>query len=484
MARRRSFGKIRALKNGRYEASYTKPLDMCAKFPDYTVRNPSKNFGTKTEAELWLAEEKRLLDSGIWTPLTDRRAKEQRKAVTFGDYAGEWLGNRRTKGRALAATTLQKDREKLENHLLPFFGNMKMTMIGYADVQRWWDSYDKPTQVRYDAYQLLKGIMNSAATEPLDISGNTLIDKSPCRLQVTKPKKQHVTVNAELPELKQVYEAMPERLALSIWLGGLLGLRVGEVLGLRRCDIDLKNDVLHVTGAVKDVRGEDGKEHPVRGDTKTESSVRDLPIPEALKPLIADHMKRFAANGKNGALFPAPRSGGYMRHNSFNQEWAKARAVVPRLAKGHMRFHDLRHTALERLKESGGSDNLIMAVAGHTDLRTASIYQDQVSQSHSSKIWGEVNDELDNVLGGGTTNDDATATPLEPLKETQPASATPLNSGSGDAIAALAGALEGMALDVRVSVLKGLDEGKRARVLACFSQPVQVETMTKLLNEV
>ena len=49
---------------------------------------------------------------------------------------------------------------------------------------------------------------------------------------------------------------------------------------------------------------------------------------------------------------------------------------------------------------------------------------------------------------------------------------------------ALAGTLEAMPLAARVTVLKGLDAGRRARVLECFTPTGRIEAMTELLKEV
>ena len=126
---------------------------------------------------------------------------------------------------------------------------------------------------------MLKSIMHTAETEPINEQGDTLIDRSPCRLRGTTVRKKHKTVTAELHEIKTVYEAMPERLALSIYLGGVMSLRIGEVLALRRGDVDLTKNVLHVAGSVKPAM-KDGKQVIVRGKTKTANSDRYIDISE------------------------------------------------------------------------------------------------------------------------------------------------------------------------------------------------------------
>ena len=71
----------------------------------------------------------------------------------------------------------------------------------------------------------------------------------------------------------------------------------------------------------------------------------------------------------------------------------------------------------------------------------------------------------------------------KPVEAATPASADDSSSEDSE-LKKLAGVLESLPLDARVRVLKDLEGDRRARVLACFSQTAQVETLTVLLGEV
>jgi hypothetical protein len=74
-----------------------------------------------------------------------------------------------------------------------------------------------------------------------------------------------------------------------------------------------------------------------------------------------------------------------------------------------MRFHDLRDTALTRLAELGATGGELMAQAGHTSLKVASVYQ-KASDSHR----GEVMRRLDQAMSG-TIEQPAEPEPTKPL---------------------------------------------------------------------
>lgn len=58
--RKRSFGRIAKLPSKRYRARYTGP-DAC-------LHNAPTTFDSRMDAEAWLADERRLIASGAWTP--------------------------------------------------------------------------------------------------------------------------------------------------------------------------------------------------------------------------------------------------------------------------------------------------------------------------------------------------------------------------------------------------------------------------------
>lgn len=474
-AKRNDFGSVKPRKSAHgvvYQARYRTPVEAFARYPGVS-KEQYRTFADETEAYGWLAAEKRKIAAGVWEPPKIVAARAEAKGVKFRDYATAWVERRRkSNGEPLESSTRLKYKEKLENHLFKAFGDKPVSSIKPDDVQRWWDSYgSNPTQVRADAYTLLKSIMRSAETEPIEGDGETLIDRSPCRLRGTTVRKKHRTVTAELTEIRTVYEAMPERLALAVYLGGVMGLRIGEVLALRRGDIDLDEGVLHVAGSVKPAM-KDGKQVIVRGRTKTANSDRYLEIPEALQHVIAEHLKHHTGKGKAALLFEA-KKGGVMRENVFSYYWRQARATVPRLREGEMKFHDLRHTALQHLVENGATLNMVMAVAGHSDVKIAGKYQDGVTQSFAQQITGKVSQQLSELIA-------PTASAAQPAPQDGAQAAAEPDCE----VSALASALEGMALPVRVQVLRGLDNAvQRSRVLACFSPEVQAETMAQLLRE-
>lgn len=170
--------------------------------------------------------------------------------------------------------------------------------------------------------------------------------------------------------------ARENRLWAAYELAVRIGLRRGEVLGLRWSDVDLYEGVLTVRQALQRVGGELLIVAP-----KTQRSARRVALPPecatALRAQRAQQIADHKAAGDNwkgtaqGLVFTTrngtpsePRN----LHRSF--EALCARAGVRRV-----RFHDLRHTCASLLHEQGADARTIMEVVGHSPIRmTMDIY--------------------------------------------------------------------------------------------------------------
>jgi len=114
----RSFGTIRKLPSGRWQARY--------RGPDGLLRSAPSTFARKGNAARWLAlTEPELLGGGWVDPDAGR--------VPFTDYAATWIDERP----GLRPKTVQLYRYLLRCHLGPGFAAQSVGGITEADVRRW-----------------------------------------------------------------------------------------------------------------------------------------------------------------------------------------------------------------------------------------------------------------------------------------------------------------------------------------------------------
>lgn len=459
--RRRAFGKIAERpkkKRGRYEASYPTPLEYCSRYEAQPARQ-TRYFDTYDDADAWLYQEKRLIDLGAWSPVTFRKAdakRRQEQAITFGEYAANWIETRlKPDGTPRTPDTIKHDRGLLRKHLAPVFGDTPMNEVSVRQINEWIDGTaetmrDTPN-ARYNAYVLLNSIFTSAATDPIDDEGTTLIDRSPVVRSVARPPKKHETVPVTDAQIWALHDLIRDRfrrpdIATGVVIGLFQGLRVGEVLALRRCDVLRETDQLSVSASLKDanVLDADQPRRLVRGSTKTQTSVRVNPLAPELREALYDYMDNHVAEDPEAPLFPAPRAGGFLGESSFNSVFRRACDMIPELR--GCRFHDLRHNHVTRLSNVAGVA-VASRDAGHASVRTTAGYMDAV---HPDMIADGYN-----RLAAAANN----------RSELSPASAA---DADDDAIAARAATLALLPPEMQAQVLKSLPQDVAAAVMVAM----------------
>ncbi len=361
MARkRRGFGTIRRLPSKRWQAFYTGP--------DTAKHTAPHTFDTALDAEAWLTDERRLVSAGGWVAPRLRTALAAGTApVTFADYADSWLERRDLKPRTRAHY-----RKLLDEHLLPTFGPLPLASVTPLMVNEWHHQLAKRTGPTYraHAYSLLRTIYRTAIAEDETTT-------SPCRIRGAGSTKRAVKIEpATLDQLATATAAMPERYRAMVLLASWCGLRFGELVELRRKDVDLKNGVLHIRRAVVRVDG-----RTIVGTPKSAAGVRDVAIPPHLLPVLRAHIADHAAWGRDGLLFAAA-DGKHLPSSSLYWHWHQARAIAGR---PDLRWHDLRHTGAVLAAQTGATLAELMARLGHSTPSAALRYQ-HAAQGRDAQI--------------------------------------------------------------------------------------------------
>lgn len=462
---RRQFGARKTIrKHGRdyYEYSYATPADAFDRWPGlparcYKVVAPEFAW----EGEAWLTAAQTAMKAGTWTPPQLERKRRERDALTFREFAVDWVEHRKkTDGSDLKETAKQKYRESLDLYLLPYFGGMPLADITPKTVQDWFDAF---TTARLDAdldsrrahvYRHLKTMMHSAATTPIDNEGNTLIPISPCRIMVGKPQVRHTPVRPTREQLDALLEALPDYVRLVARICDSTGLREGEALGLCRKHIDLKGLKIHVRQQVQRVRNtKTGRYETVITTPKTVSSVADVPMTKALADALAGWIDSHGITDPETPLFTSPRTGTWITPQSYRNAFADARRKVPGLET--MRPHDLRKDCLSRMAEMGATVPEIMRQGRHASMDVASRYQ-VTGEDHMNDVMTRMNDY---ETGAGSPSASAAASDTGETAADDPVDANPV---------ALAGVLAGMEPGARGVVLASLSPERRNAVLAAM----------------
>lgn len=347
---RRAFGKIARQRSGRFQASYVGA--------DGQRHLAPVTFLTKADAAAWLDMRHAELLEYRWKPAPP----PEPEALTFGDYATDWLARRELKPRT------RSEYGKTLKPLLESFGHAQLRDITSADVREWYGTLDptKPT-ARSHAYALLRTIFASAASDEL-------IGTNPCRIRGASSTKRAKPIRpATLRELETLTMAMPPRYRAMVLLSSWCALRFGELTELRRRDLDLDAavPVVRVSRAVTWPTAST----PVVGTPKSDAGVRDIAVPPHLVPMLRAHLDEHAAPGPDGLVFPNTE-GKHMHHGSLYKVFKPARAKAGR---PDLRWHDLRHTGATMAARHGATLAELMQRLGHSTVGAALKYQHAAS---------------------------------------------------------------------------------------------------------
>jgi integrase len=390
----RDFGRVRQLPSksgkGRWQAFYGDPhgaTRISRTGKSTPVRHTAPHtFDTRSDAEAWLTDERRLISSGTWTAPAVRKAARNSAhgsgMPTFEAYATTWIAERRVKGRPLATRTRDHYADLLERYLSPAFGQLPIDQVTAELVSGWYDSFkpagrrkgnrskgkDAGETTKAHTYSFGRAVMNTAVGAHGPLVGR--VNPFAIRGGGSSPNRRREEL-ATAAEVKVMLETIrPEWRAL-LQLGLWTGLRFGEIAGLRRRDIDLPRNLVRVHRSIARTKSEG----VIEKGTKSDAGTRDQRIPANLVPVLRQHLKDHVGRSPNALLFPSA-TGTHLAPSTFYGKSGGTGWYGARAAAGHptLHFHDLRATGATLFAQQGATEAEIMAWLGDSTPQAAQRY--------------------------------------------------------------------------------------------------------------
>lgn len=297
---------------------------------------------------------------------------------TFREYSEMWLRvyKKPPKVRESSFITYKNN---LDKHLIPFFGGMKLREIKPLHVQMFLGSLSGLSKsVQTKCLQMLRAILRSAVD-------NGLIAKSPVskedRATGESPEEEQPLTNEQAREL---LAAVSGTRAYTFCLLALsTGMRRGEILGLMWEDVDLDAGTITVTHNKAYLAN--SNDAPVTTMLKTDSARRTIPI----SGLLLSHLQDLHAVSTSPYII-CMDNGESLTKASYRALWkvVDSRTYGPRCGVLSFRSHphQLRHTFITQLFESGMDLKQVQYLAGHaTPEMTLRVYTHYRKQSRAQE---------------------------------------------------------------------------------------------------
>ncbi|HZU80056.1 MAG TPA: tyrosine-type recombinase/integrase [Acidimicrobiales bacterium] len=327
-------------RSGKWQAAYRAP----------DGRERTATFDKKVDAQRWINTNQADMARGVWI---DPKAGE----MPFRVFAEGWLADRPD----LRPRTVTLYRSLLRRHLLPAFGDQPLASVSSSAVARWHTALKvKHPGAAASSYRLLRAIFATAVRDEKLV-------RSPCRVPSGATDRAAERPMLTVAQVDALTDAMPAELRAAVVLAAWGGLRRGEILGLRRSDIDPLRSQVRIERAQVELN--DGS--VIFGPPKTEAGTRSVHLPDHALAEIEHHLEAHVGVEGSALLFTG-RGGVPMRPRTLAAAFRAARSAC-RL--GDVHFHDLRHFNLTLCAAAGATTRELMRRGGHASPAAALRYQ-------------------------------------------------------------------------------------------------------------
>lgn len=350
-------GHVRQRKNGKWECSLPLGYGLDGK----KRRMTKSGFETKEEAEQGLIK----MAYEVGQHMVVKHSDE-----SLYNYLRYWLD---AESDNYEPSWLKNLFGYLENYIGPEIGNVKLSGLNAGYIEKLYKALrnqGKSPQTIKHVHNMLSKALSKAAKQKL-IAANPVKDVTPPKVTRSARKRNlNVWTMEELQTFLRI--ARESRWYIAFLLAAYTGARQGEILAIRWENINFAKNRLTIDSSIsRDMKG-----YKV-GDPKTDSSYRDIILPQHVMDELLKHKER--KHEKDERLFNRPKDfvvrtwkGTFVSQRNFAREWYRLLDLsgLPKI-----RFHDLRHTHATLLLESGVNVKAVSARLGHASSKvTLDIY--------------------------------------------------------------------------------------------------------------
>ena len=340
--------------------------------------------------------------------------KTEARYVTVNELFDLWKQLKR----GLKDNTFENYQYLYNTFVRPGFGKARISTLKKTDVKRFYNTLADERGLQASTidsvHTVLHQVLNMAVDDAYiraNPSDNVLRELK--QSHVFKTEKRRGLTKPEQDLLLSFLQNSPEYMhwypIIAVMVG--TGLRVGEVTGLRWCDIDLEEGVIDVnhTLVYYDHRNPEG----IKGcyfnvnTPKTAASTRQVPMLDFVKDAFIQEQKfqqengiqctvtidgytdfifvnRFGSTQHQGTLNKAIRRIIRDCNDEVLMKEEKDAVLLP-----HFSCHSLRHTFTTRMCEAGVNVKVIQDALGHSDIATTlNIYADVTKELKKKEFTG------------------------------------------------------------------------------------------------
>ena len=335
---------------------------------------------TKKQAEKLERQWKENLEKfGSMEPPAQKTTESRKQGVPFSGFAKKFIEDY-----AKVRNKPSEVKSKLSiirNHLYPFFGDTSITQIDRKQIDMF-IAAKKRAGASPKTINNLLGTLSRMFNLAIEWG---YLDRSPMigvkKLKEAEPGFDFYTAEETLKFLAECRRSEPYWYPYFVAAFNT-GMRLGELSGLKRCDVDFDQNVIHVRRNLW--HGQEG--------TPKGGKNRQIPMNTQLRDTLEAHCEGLKPDDR---VFEAKRGTELTRNSQRNPFFR----IIEKANLKRIRFHDIRHTFASQLVINKVPLRAVQQLLGHADIRMTERY---------SHLTHEATQEAVDTLTGGLVNEGET----------------------------------------------------------------------------
>jgi integrase len=286
------------------------------------------------------------------------------RIATVGDFAERWKAEVLSKRKA---STIHAAESHLKNQIIPYLGRLPLDQLGAENLQMFVNKIgvEVSRKTVLNIVGTLSSMLNIAKSWGYICEGvkvaNLVLPQRDIREQA----------HSFTPDqARKILQAASGQYRIMFAIAAMLGLRAGEILGLKSEDFDLEGGLLRIRRTVW------------RGRLQTPKSINSeatLPVPATLSMTIREFL-----GDRQGFLFLNSRGHLFIAENVVRQALTP---ILDALGIPRCGFHAFRHTHSSLLLASGAAPTVAQKQLRHSDARmTLGIYGHIIGDAHREAV--------------------------------------------------------------------------------------------------
>lgn len=304
----------------------------------------------KTEAECTgkLMDALTAIHQGTYTPPSK---------ITVGSWLQTWLDEYCT---GITDGTRRSYENAVHKHAIPAIGRIRLTDLHHYDYQRFVNSLSTSKGLSSKTIANITGAIHKGLAQAVR---NGIINRNPA----DAPDKPRIESKEKAPltgeQIDSFLSAIKGHQFETLYFVTMYtGLRLGEAVGLRWKDLNLRDGIINVRQQIRPDGSVDKPKHHKQ---------RTFVMAQSVTQALREHRKAQKVHDPNGLVF-CYEDGSSIPHSTIEHNFKR---IVKGIGLPERTFHDLRHTFCTQAIASGIDPKTVAAMAGHADAKlTLNVY--------------------------------------------------------------------------------------------------------------